>query len=182
MFVLAGWTCSGKDTVAKELIRRGFTKCITYTTRPMRPGEVDGVTYHYVSDEKFQELKESGFLAEYASYDTVEGKWWYGTAASDFRDDDEKKFIILNPAGVEQAADILGERPKTIYIYANRKTISERLANRGDKTDEAKRRIDADAVDFKGFEMIADKIFYNNSGTEISDVADKIEKFVLQKG
>lgn len=181
MFVIAGWTCSGKDTVAKELIRRGYTKCTTYTTRPMRPGEIDGVTYHFVTEEKFQELKDSGFLAEYASYDTVEGKWWYGTAASDFQDDNDKKFIILNPAGVSQVTNILGSKPKTIYVFANRKTINERLEKRGDKIEEAKRRIEADAADFKGFELIADKIFYNNTGTEISDVADRIDNYI-QKG
>lgn len=180
MFILAGWTCSGKDTIAKELVKRGFTKCTTYTTRPMRPGEINGVTYHFVNDEKFQELKESGFLAEYASYDTVEGKWWYGTAASDFTDNDDKKFIILNPAGVEQVTNILGNKPKTIYVFANRKTVNERLLSRGDKEDEAKRRVEADIKDFKGFENIADKIFYNNSGTEISEVADKIEAYILK--
>lgn len=178
MYVLAGRSCAGKNAVAEELIKRGHKRCITYTSRPMRPGEVDGVDYHFVSDEKFSELREKGFFAEYIDYDTVYGKWWYGTAATEFEDDDLKKFIILTPDGISQVENILGKRPKTIYIFANRKTILERLKNRGDNPEEAARRIEQDEVDFKGFETVADKIFYNNLDSDLSEVADKIEAFI----
>lgn len=178
MYVLAGRSAAGKNAVADELIKRGHRRCITYTTRPMRPGEVDGVDYHFIAEDKFLELKEDGYFAEYISYDTVKGTWWYGTAATEFEDDDDKKFIILTPEGIRQVELIVGSKPKTIYVFANRKTILERLKNRGDDPNEVARRIEQDEIDFKGFEMIADKIFYNNLDNTIEEVADKIEKYL----
>ena len=43
---VCGKMCSGKDTVVKRLINKGFKKVVTYTTRPKRRGETDGVDYH----------------------------------------------------------------------------------------------------------------------------------------
>lgn len=180
MYVLTGRSCAGKNAVAEELIKRGHRRCITYTTRPMRNGEENGVDYHFVTDEKFAELKEENFFAEYISYNTVNGIWWYGTAANEFEDDDDKKFIILTPEGVRQVELVTGSRPKTIYIFANRKTIKERLKNRGDDPNEALRRIEQDEQDFKGFEMVADKIFYNNLDSNIDEIADKIETYLMK--
>lgn len=180
MYVLAGRSAAGKNAVADELIKRGHRRCVTYTSRPMRSGEIDGVDYYFVTDEKFSELMEESFFAEYISYDTVNGKWWYGTAATDFEeeDDDDKKFIILTPEGIRQAELVLGNKPKVIYVFANRRTILERLRKRGDDPDEVVRRIKQDEEDFKGFEMIADRIVYNNYDNTIEEVADKIENYL----
>ena len=54
--ILTGKTCSGKDTIMNELRKRGVRRIVTYTTRPMRYGEADGKTYHFVTDEKFKEM------------------------------------------------------------------------------------------------------------------------------
>lgn len=178
MYILAGRSCSGKNAVAEELIKRGHKRCITYTSRPMRQGEVDGVDYHFISDSDFIRLKNEGFFAEYISYDTTHGIWWYGTAASDFKDDDNKKFIILTPEGIKQVEKIVEKKPKIIYLFANNATVYKRLKDRGDNPEEAERRMKQDAIDFKGFEMIADKIVYNNTDSNIIDVVDKVEKYV----
>ena len=65
-----------------------------------------------------------------------------------------------------------------IYIYANNSTIKKRLKKRGDDEKEAQRRIDEDNIDFKGVENMVDKIVYNNNGTYIDDVVNKILKYV----
>ena len=49
LLVICGKMCSGKDTIVKRLINKGFKKVVTYTTRPKRRGETDGVDYHYIS-------------------------------------------------------------------------------------------------------------------------------------
>lgn len=182
MYCIAGKSAAGKNAVAEELIKRGHKRCVTWTTRPPREKEVDGVDYHFVSVEKFKELIEENFFAEYISYNTVVGEWWYGTAAKDFEDDDDKKFIILTPEGINQVEKVMGERPKTIYIFANRRTILDRLDRRGDDPDEIKRRMERDEIDFKGFEQVANRIFYNNAGDDIKEIADKIERYLGIKG
>ena len=52
MIILVGKSCSGKDTVVKELAKMGYNKIVTCTTRPPRPGEIDGREYHFLNKMK----------------------------------------------------------------------------------------------------------------------------------
>lgn len=54
--VLVGQTNSGKTTVAKLLEAYGYKRIVTYTTRPKRQGERDGIDYNFVTDEKFKSM------------------------------------------------------------------------------------------------------------------------------
>lgn len=177
ILVLVGKTASGKDTICNELLERGFKKLVTYTTRPMRSGEVDGVTYHYISKDKFLELLENGFFLEYAYYDVANGeRWYYASALEDYKDADDKTVAILNPYGVKRLQKLNIQNITYVYIYANLSTIRNRLEKRGDNKYEADRRIEADNRDFKDMERDVDKVIYNNSGCRIDDIVFKILK------
>lgn len=172
--VLLGKTSSGKDTVCNQLIQKGYKKLVTYTTRPMRPGEVQNKTYHFINKEEFETLISKGFFAEYTSYDTVDGIWYYGSAIDDYESDLDS-IIILNPSGYEQILKNLDkENIISFYIYSNIKTIRNRLKKRGDKKEEAERRIEADLIDFKGLENKVDHIIYNNDINTIPEIVGKI--------
>ncbi len=69
---------TGKTTLSRRLIRRipGIRFSISYTTRPPRPGERDGVDYHFVSDEDFERLRRRGEFLEWARVDGAN----YGTS------------------------------------------------------------------------------------------------------
>jgi len=80
--VLAGPTASGKSTLCERLVAdasHGFARVITTTTRTPRPGEVDGVHYHFLSPEGFDEKQRAGEFLEWA---WVHGDRRYGTLAS----------------------------------------------------------------------------------------------------
>lgn len=174
MIILLGKTSSGKDTVCNQLIQKGYKKLVAYTTRPMRPGEVQGKTYHFISKEEFETLISKGFFAEYTSHETVDGIWYYGSAFDDYESNPDS-IIILNPSGYEQILKNLNKEDITsFYIYSNIKTIKNRLKKRGDKKEEAERRIEADLVDFKGLEDKVDHIVYNNDRNSIPEVVGKI--------
>jgi guanylate kinase len=68
VIVLSGPSGVGKDAVLKAMQRRGldFHFVVTTTDRPRRPEEVDGVVYHFVSTERFEEMIRNGELIEYA--------------------------------------------------------------------------------------------------------------------
>lgn len=178
MIILIGKTASGKTLIRKELIKRGYSGIVTYTSRPIRKGEKQDTTYHFISDEEFKQKIDDNFFTEYKTYDTVFGKWYYGLALEDLENAVEKSIIILTPEGYRDVVDRLSEKPMTIYIYANNSTIKKRLKKRGDDEKEAQRRIDEDNIDFKGIENMVDKIVYNNNGTYIDDVVNKILKYV----
>lgn len=179
ILVIIGKTASGKDTIVNELITKyGYKRVITYTTRPRRDGEKQDVTYHFVDKSKFSNFILQGLFAEWKVYQTVKGDWYYGTSWKDLENADDKTVIILTPDGYKDIVDKLKEKPKAIYIYANNATIQERLLNRGDNKEEAKRRLEHDNEDFKGIENEVDKIFYNNKNTDINEVVEKIIKWL----
>ena len=76
--VLSGPTAVGKGTVVTRLIQLHpeIFVSISVTTRPPRPGEIDGVHYHFVSDDQFDTLIADGALLEWA---VVHGVQRYGT-------------------------------------------------------------------------------------------------------
>ena len=81
IFYLIGKTASGKDT----LYRRILEKCpqlrtyTMYSTRPMRPGEKDGISYHFVTEAVLLEFENKGELIEKRTYHTILGPWTYAT-------------------------------------------------------------------------------------------------------
>ena len=179
MITIMGKTSSGKDTVVNELISKyGFRKCVTYTTRPMRDGEVQDITYHFITEDDFKQKIRENFFAEYKSYDTELGIWYYGVALEDVENADDKTVIILTPDGYRDVIKKVKNKPKSIYIYANNSTIKERLINRGDDPKEAQRRLEHDNIDFKDVETEVDKIVYNNKGSNINDVVNKVLKYL----
>ena len=180
MIVLIGKSCSGKDRISKELIKNhGYKSIVRYTTRPIRKGEKQGITYHYISEDEFRQKIKDGFFAEWKTYNTEFGFWYYGTALEDLDNADKKSVIILPPDRYDEVKENIHNNLTTIYVYANNTTIKKRLMLRGDDKNEAQRRLEHDNEDFKGAEMLADKIVYNNDGTDINDVVDKILEFVV---
>lgn len=174
--IILGKTASGKDTIVNKLVKDyGYKKIITYTTRDMRKGEKQDVTYHFISEDEFRQKIDKGFFAEYKTYNTEFGEWYYGSALEDLNNADDKTVIILTPQGYKDVKDKLSNKNiTTFYIYADNETLKKRLVNRGDDPKEAARRIKHDNVDFKHIEREVDSVIYNKEGTNINDIVSDI--------
>ena len=171
--VLIGRTCAGKDLVCRELTKWGFHRIITYTTRPMRDGEINGYTYNFISDEEFQKKIYEDFFLEYKTYTVADGStWYYGSPKEDFYSDKDT-IVVLTPDGYRDFLKF-NIPHKSVYIYSNIETIKKRLIERGDNKDEAERRVKHDIVDFKGVENEVDFIVYNNYDSSIDSVVNSI--------
>ena len=172
MLVLTGKTCSGKDTIKKELIKMGMKPIVTYTTRPMRDGEIDGETYHFISRESFLRKVKDGFFVECTYYNVANGEtWFYGSSYEDYIDDG---VIILNPNGLKDLIYLNDYKPLVFYIMADDEIIEKRLINRGDNKDEAKRRLQADFIDFKDIAKMYDAAIHNNGTYTPEELAETI--------
>ena len=143
MIVILGESASGKTTLVKMLIKANpeYHKIITYTTRPMRDGEVDGIDYHFITQSTFDEFVKSGFFVEHARY----RDWSYGTAKSDCESD--SAVAILTPAGL-RALKRLNYDVTSIYLYVDRRSRLINILSRGDNIDEAYRRNLSDVGQF----------------------------------
>lgn len=184
MIVLLGKTASGKDTILNELVKKyNYRKMVTYTTRSMRKGEIQDKTYHFISDEEFLKKKENGDFLECNEFNTVDGICYYGSAKEDYKKADDKTVVILTPSGFS-ALKLWTSRNNIkldinpLYIYANIQTICDRLKKRGDKKEEAERRIKADNADFDGVLEMTDRIFYNNERDNVDDVVEAIHHYI----
>lgn len=83
MFILSSPSGAGKTTIAKRLLKADaeLALSVSVTTRPMRPGEVDGKDYHFITPEKFHEMVEANELLEWAEvFDHL-----YGTPKSQIK-------------------------------------------------------------------------------------------------
>lgn len=154
MLVIIGESASGKTTLQDALINDSesdFKKVVTYTTRPMRKGEVNGKDYHFVSEDKFQQLIEDGFFVEHANY----RNWSYGTAKKDCINAKDN-VAILTPAGL-RALKRIGADVKSVYLYVDRRSRLISILTRGDDIDEAYRR---NLSDVGQFDEVAEEVDY----------------------
>lgn len=175
LLVLCGKSCSGKDTIKKELVKMGMKTVVTYTTRPPRENETDGVDYHFITKREFQEKDLGGFFMETTSYNVGMGEtWYYGSAKEDFTDDAEDKVIIVNPFGLSYIRAYAPVNPIVFYLMASEETRRDRLNQRGDSESEMERRLKADDRDFKDFEERTDFMFKTDAGLRPEWLADMI--------
>ena len=157
-FVIVGKSGSGKTELCKILTEQfKYEKIVTYTTRPIRDGEVDGVDYNFVSLAEFNKMLDEGKFAEYF----VAGNGWhYGTAKEDFGKDN--MLIILTPSGLKEIKKN-GVQVKSIYVKVDDNKRYIRQILRGDDIKEIARRSETDKRDFEGIEDKVDYIVENNT-------------------
>lgn len=181
--ILMGRSCAGKDTVLSQLVAMGYHRIVTYTTRPMRSGETQGVEYNFVSNEQFEEMIKNNKFAEYRIYKTAEGIWYYGTLETDFYNNrDDKAIIILTPDGYKNLRSKynLINKYVSIYLYVDNYIIRKRMKQRNSNTFfENIRRYIADIIDFKDVKKIADFTVdnYNSSSYETALKCKYLDKF-----
>lgn len=173
MILLVGKTASGKSTILKELIKMGYIPVVTYTTRPPREGEVDGVDYNFISDKQFEKFNEEDFFAETTSYEIDdETIWKYGTAKKDL---DNDKVEIINPKGLKTLKHNKDLDITTFLLLTDEGNIWNRLRSRGDHSDDAHRRIEADKKDFANINEYIDYAIRTDKGLSVKQVAELID-------
>ena len=145
LVVLAGPTAVGKGTVAAA-IRAGHPDVwisVSATTRPPRPGEVDGVHYHFVSDAAFDEMVASGELLEWA---VVHGAARYGTPRGPVEDTLAAGRSALLEIDLQGARQVRDTMPEALFVFLKPPSWDElvrRLVGRGTESeDERRRRLD----------------------------------------
>ena len=154
IIILTGMSCAGKDTVRRVLEQDyyGYTNIVSHTSRPMRENEVNGIDYHFVSKEEFNNMIDNNEMIEYRNYETNwNGRgetWFYGVKK--FTPKNINYVIVMDLMGAESIIRHFGEKNCiVIYLYASDKIRKIRAIKRGsfDET-EWNRRLIADYKDF----------------------------------
>lgn len=163
MIIFVGESCTGKDSVVQELEKMDYDRIVTCTTRPPRPGEIDGREYHFLDKMNFLTKINCGSFAEYRIYKTISGVWYYGSLLEDYNK--SHSVIILTPDALDKVKNKINENVTIIYLKVSKKEIKRRMLNRDVDRAESKRRYKADKKDFRHISKKVDYIVHNENRT-----------------
>ena len=136
LIVVSAPSGCGKGTILAEVLKNEkFFYSVSATTRSPRPGETDGVNYHFLSKEQFEGLIDRGGMLEYARYCDN----YYGTPKDKVDEKlSEGKHVILE-IEVQGAMQIREKCPEAVFVFIappSVETLRQRLLNRGTETPE----------------------------------------------
>ena len=137
LFIVSGPSGTGKDTVVSKLLgdHKEIKKTVSATTRAMREGEVDGVSYHFLTKEQFKQSLEADGIVEYTCYCDN----YYGTLRSEVERHMREKTPVILVIEVEGAGNIKRLYPGATTVFVlppNMEELERRLRCRGTE-DEA---------------------------------------------
>lgn len=144
LVVVSGPSGAGKTTVLKRVFQSApipLKASVSATTRPPRPGEVDGVDYHFLTEEEFARRRQRGEFLE--CFQVFGRGYWYGTLLGEVIPSLEAgKWVILE-IDVQGALAVIQRYPQAISIFVRPSSVEElerRLRGRRTETEEALQR------------------------------------------
>lgn len=175
LVVLAGPTAVGKGTVSTH-IRENYPDVhlsVSATTRPPRPGEVDGVNYFFVSDEEFDRLEAGGQMLETA---TVHNAFRYGTPRAPIDEALEGGKSVLLEIDLQGARSVREAMPEAVLVFLLPPTWEElvrRLLGRGteDPAEQA-RRLETAKIELAAQDEFDFKVVNHDVGQAAREVVD----------
>nr|DAK66451.1 MAG TPA: GMPK protein [Caudoviricetes sp.] len=161
LIVLVGKSASGKTTLEKYISENfRYEKIVSHTTRPIRGDEVDGMDYHYVSEDVFNEMRLNNELVEHATFNN----WSYGISKKEI-EDKKDAIVVVNPAGLRRLRK-LNIPMSVFYVVCDDKTRYKRSIDRGDDIVEIALRSRSDTDCFNGIEDEVDRILLGTNTVE----------------
>ena len=143
LFVITGPSGVGKGTLIRELLARvpDLALSVSATTRPPRPGERDGVDYHFLSEEEFSRRLAQGEFMEHASYSGYQ----YGTLVSEVQPRLELGTSVVLEIEVQGARQVRTRMPDAVLVFVappEPAALRQRLEGRGtDSPDQIEGRL-----------------------------------------
>jgi guanylate kinase len=178
VFVITGPSGVGKGTLIKMLLDRvpSLALSVSATTREPRTGEEDGVDYHFLTEEQFQERIAAKDFLEYASYSGNH----YGTLNSELDRCLAKGRSVVLEIEVQGAQQVRAARPDSVQIFIappDESVLRERLSGRGTDSPEA---IDRRLKTAEQELAAQDDFDHRIVNDDLDHAADELESIVRQ--
>jgi len=147
LYIVSAPSGAGKTSLVKALLQRmpDVVVSVSHTTRPPRPGEQDGVDYHFIDKARFEGLVEGGQFLEHAQvFDN-----YYGTSRSTVFGQLEAGRDVILEIDWQGARQVRQSAPQAVSVFIlppSRAALRERLTGRGQDSEEVVDRRMQDAV------------------------------------
>lgn len=138
LFVVSGPAGAGKSEIVKTVLKKhpDIRTSVSCTTRAPRAGEVNGVNYHFVSDQRFDELVAQDAFYEWAHVHQNR----YGTLKQVVHDELDQGHDLILEIDVQGCMNVLKQNPDAVGIFVSppsRENLEARLRHRGTETEES---------------------------------------------
>ena len=180
LFIISAPSGAGKTSLVKALIDsvEKLTVSTSHTTRAMRPGEVDGTDYHFISSIEFLKMVERGAFLEHAEvFDN-----FYGTAQESIESQLYQGLDVIleiDWQGARQVRELMPDAISIFILPPSREALRERLQGRGQDSDEIIERRMRDAVSESSHYAESDYLIINDDFTAALD--ELSELIVIQR-
>lgn len=188
IYYMMGKSSTGKDTLYKRIFSDETLKLktlVSYTTRPIRDGETDGVEYIFCDEAKVLEMEAAGKVIERRDYNTIHGIWTYMTADDGQVDLKNQDYLVIGT--LESYLKIREYYGKDvvvpIYIEVEDGERLQRALNRertqaNPKYEEMCRRFLADAKDFSEENLKAAEIERRFVNDDLDETERRIKEYI----
>ena len=138
LFVISGPAGAGKTEIVKKLLEKhpDVRLSVSCTTRAPRPGEVNGVNYHFVTEERFKELIDQDAFYEWAHVHQNH----YGTLKATVQNELAEGHDLILEIDVQGCLQAMAQDPTVTGIFVSppsRENLEQRLRRRGTETEES---------------------------------------------
>jgi guanylate kinase len=177
LFVVTGPSGAGKGTLIKALLERrnDLELAVSATTRPRREGEVDGVHYHFISDEEFDRRVENGEFLEYVTFLHQRS----GTLRSEIDRIAAKGkacLLELEPTGAIRVRDLV-PGSVTIFVTAPLAELERRLRERA---TESAGEIDERLALAREHQALAGEFHYVVENDDLERAVEELDEIVTK--
>ncbi len=188
IYYIIGKSSSGKDTIFKQLLAEkdlNLKNIVSYTTRPIRNGEQDGVEYYFVNEKVIEEARNNKKLIELRSYNTCHGIWKYFTLEDHQINLQNENYLMIGTLeSFVHIRDYFGREavlPVLIELDDGerlQRALERERAQEIPKYEEMCRRFLADSEDFSERKIVEagiEKRFYNDN---LDRCLDQIKEYI----
>lgn len=182
LFVVSGPSGVGKSTILKEVFNRreNLVFSVSVTTRKPRPGETDGVHYHFISDEKYDALLREDLLLEHAEF----GGNRYGTPSRPIFDWLSKGIDVILDIESVGMRNIKRRIPEAVTIFIappDWDTLESRLRGRGTETEEQiRKRLEGAKRELAAAPEYMYKIVNNDAEKAVCELMELMDRLHLE--
>lgn len=184
LVIISGFSGAGKGTIVQKLVKEydNYALSVSMTTRQPRPGEIDGVHYHFVTDEEFEARIEANGMIEYAGYCSH----YYGTPREFVEQQMNQGKDVILEIEIQGAMKVREQYPDALLLFVlppSAKELRNRLVGRGTETmDVIDQRMSRALEESEGIDSYDYIVINDNLDTSVKQVNTIVESAKYKPG